>query len=210
VALGPALAKTRVGDAVAVGVGVKSKSEVVVGEAMRSLTEDPRLHAELVGKDAASARAHIAELTARGLALLPASELGTWASLRLRLVEASPVYCAAAWRGGLDPRDSFRALDALTDDEQRRFGALLSRAGKLALDTPPNETTHGRTMMQGIATIAATLPPAERADFDRDVGLADPGDQRACELSQIVLRGALTLPAPEREALLRALAFRAR
>jgi hypothetical protein len=210
VALGPAVAKTRVGDAVAVAVGMKSKSEVVIGDAMRSLTEDPRLQAELVGKDAAAAHAHIAELTARGIALLPAAEVERWASLRLKLADASPAYCAAAWRGGLAPRDLFRALDALTDEEQRRFGALSARAGKVALDTPRTGTAHGRTLMQGIAAIAATLPPAERADFDRDVGLADPGAERACQLTVLVLRGAASLPPKERDAFLRALAALAR
>jgi hypothetical protein len=210
VALGPAFAKTSVGDTVAVALRLKSKSEIILDDAMRPLVEDPRLQAELAGKDATVAQAHVAELTARGIALLPARDLETWASLRLRLADASPVYCAATWRGGLAPRDLFRALDAVTDEEQRRFGALIARAGKLALDTPPTETAHGRDLMQGIAAIGATLPPAERAAFDGDVGLADPGPERACELHRLVLRGAVAFPSPEREAFLRALAALAR
>jgi hypothetical protein len=210
VSLGPVCARSSLGDTVAVAVGLKSRSEVVLTRAMRSFIEDPRLKARLEGKDAAFAHAHAASLTARGITLLPAGELERWASLRLRLAEASPAYCAAAWRGGLTPRDLFRALDALTDEEQQRWGALVTRAAQLALDTPPTETTHGRTLQQGIATIAATLPPGERGDFDRDVGLADPGAERSCELVQLVFRGAATLPAKEREAFLRALAALAR
>jgi hypothetical protein len=208
--LGPVFARSLLGDTVAVALGVKSRSEVVLTSAMRAFMEDPRLKAQLEGKDAAFAQAHAASLTARGITLLPAGELERWAFLRLRLAEVSPAYCAAAWRGGLTPRDLYRALDALTEEEQQRWGELVTRGGQLALDTPPAETAHGRTLQRGIATIAATLPPDERADFDRDVGLADPGAERACQLVQLVFRGAATLPAQERDAFLRALAANAR
>lgn len=210
VSLGPFLAKSSLGDALAVTLGTKSRSEVVVTRAMRPFIEDPRLKAQLAGKDAAFTRAHVASLPARGVTLLPAAELESWAALRLRLAEASPEFCAGGWRGGLTPRDLFRALDALTEEEQEGWGALVTRAGKLALDTPPTETAHAKALHQGIDSIAATLPAAERADFDRDVGLADPGAERACQLQQLVLRGATTLPPPERDAFLRALAAQAR
>jgi hypothetical protein len=136
VSFAPALAKSSLGDALATTLGVKLRSEVVVTRAMRPFIEDPRLQAQLEGKDDAFTRAHVASLPARGVTLLPAAELERWRALRLRLAEASPEFCAGGWRGGLAPRDLFRALDALTEEEQEGWGALVTRAGKLALDTP--------------------------------------------------------------------------
>jgi hypothetical protein len=204
--LAPALAASTLGDWVAVELGIKSRGELVLSRALSPLTEDPRVKTALSGKDAVFAQAYTAGLVSRGVTLLPAADLERWARMRLRLAEASPAYCAGAWRGGLTPAEIHRAFDAVTEAEQQSFAELFTRAGKRALDAPPVERPSGRALQQGMLSIAESLPPAERAAFDEAVILADPGPERSCELFQLVLRRALGFAPAEREAFLRALA----
>lgn len=205
-AVAPLVVGSPFGDRVAVALGAKSRSEMLFAEATASLAEDPRTRASLAGKDADAARSTVAELTTRGVPLLGRPELERWAFLRLRLAEASDAYCAGAWRGDPAPRDLFRALDALSEAEQREWLALAVRAGRLALDAPSTPAPNGHALLGLMVTVADTLPAAEREAFERDVGLADPGEARACELFQLVLRAVIALPLAEREASLRALA----
>lgn len=189
--------------------GLKPRFELLASEAGEDLGLDRELQKQFRFMNEAEAHARIAELSARGVGLLPAHDLATWMRIKLRLSERSELLCAAQWDGSSYRMEDFiAAFEKLSHDDavawQKVTKAALKLGARAEEEAPDASAAHVEAYWRGVDSILERLPPDERdavnADLEREVSAA-----RGCELFKLIVRKSHELPAVERDTFWRAL-----
>jgi hypothetical protein len=155
---------------------------------------------------AAASAGRMAALGYIAMARLPADELVAWLELRGRLAERSPAVCAGLWKGGVSAADLTTALRDLSAQDKRRWIETSVRAATLELDADaPPPAIPLAAESRAWASLLVRLPADSRALIERAADRKSPiGDDDACRAFRILVAHAKTLPAAERDDLIRA------
>lgn len=192
-------------DWVNVALGFKSQMDLESEHLGERLMEDSRFRRLIEGKSSEEAQIITANLSKAGIQYLTEEQLTRWVYLQRRMAEHSSEFCAARWKGGMDPALFLQAVAALSDAERAEWLSMSTTATLAALQDGRPPAVPYDAMEKGLMAIFSDLPEEQRRAALADTSHRNVADERACELLKMVLSGAETLPQDQRGDFLRAL-----
>lgn len=185
-----------------------SKFDRLVRNSPGEYQSHPALIKALQGMSRAEAQAFTQEKARLGLRRLSFEELKAWNDLRLKLAMISPALCAGLWTGkGLANETVQKAVAELPETEGHKWIELSLKAAILEIENQSAPEVDMEAMQTTIQKISEGLSREDRQRFSAVlISGVNANDDDACWAMQKLLETAQSIPDPEQEPYLRALA----
>jgi hypothetical protein len=177
-----------------VTLGLKSRLEIQSEKLGKRMLAHPRMKELVKGKSPKEVHELAASLSKSGIQYLPEAQLQRWVALQRQLASNSPEFCAARWKGGMQPTTFNAALGTLTEIQQTEWLEMTTQATLAALEGGRPPAVAPDALPRGFETVFGGLPRGERERAQTDASRQELSDARACELLQLVLGGVDDLP----------------